>query len=92
MAFVKRRRSFSFNIEVENLDDGLLVRQGSEAYVARNWQLTPATEELIEAAIEAGLPCVIQHDHPRRNSRWPNTRGVAVSAKRVGSHFVLARQ
>lgn len=73
-------RRFAGEIEVKDFDHGLLVRQGGEAYVARNWQLTSATEELIETAIDAGLGCMIRDDHPRRNSRWPNTRGVVYLA------------
>lgn len=73
-------RRFAGKIEVTDFDHGLLVRQGEEAYVARNWQLTAATEELIATAIDAGLGCMIRDDHPRRNARWPNTRGVVYLA------------
>jgi len=71
---------FSGGIEVENIDGGLLVRQGDEAYVARKWQLTSTTEELIQTAIGSGFGCMIRDDHPRRNSRWPNPRGVVYLA------------
>ena len=80
MNISKPSRKFSGGIEVENMDAGLLVRQGSEAYVARKWQLSWATEELIETAIGSGLGCIIRDDHPRRNARWPNTRGVVYLA------------
>jgi hypothetical protein len=73
-------RKFAGGIEVEDMVDGLLVRQGSEAYVARKWQLSRATEELIETAIGSGLGCMIRDDHPRRNARWPNKRGVVYLA------------
>ncbi|MEG3662778.1 endonuclease NucS domain-containing protein [Celeribacter halophilus] len=76
----KLSRKFSDGIEVENMDGGLLVRQGDEAYVARKWQLSLATEELIETAIGSGLGCMIRDDHPRLNSRWPNPRGVVYLA------------
>ena len=75
-----RRKWPAHNIEVENTDEGLLVRQDGEAYVARNWRLTPATEQLISAAIASGLCCMIREDHPRKNARWPNTRGVVYLA------------
>jgi hypothetical protein len=73
-------RRFAGEIVAENLDDGLLIRQGTEAYVARKWQLSQATEELIETSIASGLGCMIRNDHPRRNARWPNTRGVVYLA------------
>lgn len=73
-------RRFNGIIEVENVAEGLLVRQSDEAYVARNWQLTAATEELIQTAVDAGLGYMIREDHPRRNARWPNPRGVVYLA------------
>ncbi|KHA53115.1 endonuclease NucS domain-containing protein [Sulfitobacter geojensis] len=80
MSLVGERRKFAGGIEAETLEEGLLVRQDGHAYVARNWQLSPATEELIETAIGSGLGCMIRNDHPRRNARWPNTRGVVYLA------------
>ena len=77
---VSASRSFTNGISLGELSDGLLVRQGDEAYVARNWRLSPTVEELIETAIDAGLGCMIRDDHPRRNSRWPNPRGVVYVA------------
>lgn len=73
-------RGFAGGIEIEALDQGLLVSQHGEAYVARHWQISPATVELIETAIGSGLGCMIRDDHPRRNVRWPNTRGVVYLA------------
>lgn len=67
---------YAEDIEVEEVDQGVLIRQGGQGYVARNWELAAATEELIQAAIAAGLGCMIRADHPRRNARWPNPRGV----------------
>jgi hypothetical protein len=74
------RFSFAGGITVEACAGGLLVRQGPEAYVARNWQLTPATADLIQTSIGAGIGCMIRDDHPRRNARWPNPRGVVYLA------------
>jgi hypothetical protein len=73
-------RSLSNGIVLAELSHGLLVRQGDESYVARNWRLSPSVEELIETALAAGLGCMIREDHPRRNSRWPNMRGVVYLA------------
>lgn len=69
-------RQFPGGIEIEILAEGLLVRQSGEAYVARSWELSQSTVELINSAIDAGLGCMIRDDHPRRNARWPNPRGV----------------
>jgi hypothetical protein len=73
-------RKFEGGIEAEDFEQGLLIRQGGSSYIARNWRLSSATEELIETAIEAGLGCMIRNDHPRVNARWPNTRGVVYLA------------
>ncbi|MDO9524865.1 MAG: endonuclease NucS [Gemmobacter sp.] len=74
------KRTFSNGVIVEDVQNGLLVSQAGEAYVARNWRLTPAVEHLIETAFAAGLSCMIREDHPRRNARWPNDRGVVYLA------------
>ncbi len=76
-ASVKR---FKSDIVVEQITEGLLIRQGNDGYVARNWKLCSATEELIETAIRSGLDRMIREDHPRRNARWPNPRGVVYLA------------
>ncbi|SFU18961.1 endonuclease NucS domain-containing protein [Sedimentitalea nanhaiensis] len=73
-------RAYSNGIKVEEVEGGLLVRQGAEAYVARNWRLTPPVEKLIETAFRSGLECMIRDDHPRQNARWPNPRGVVYLA------------
>ena len=73
-------RAYSNGIEVEEVEGGLLVRQGAEAYVARNWRLTTPVEKLIETAFRSGLECMIRDDHPRQNARWPNPRGVVYLA------------
>lgn len=73
-------RKFGFGISLEDTGSGLLVRQYDEAYVARNWRLTPAVIELVETCLESKLNWMIRRDHPRRNSRWPNDRGVVYLA------------
>lgn len=67
MHFSDPVRRFAGANQIKNLDGGLLVRQCAEAYIARNWQLSQPTEELIKTAIGAGLSCMIRNDHPRRN-------------------------
>lgn len=71
---------FDFGIDLEDTEHGLLVRQYDQAYVARNWRLTPSVVELVETCLGSGLRWMIRTDHPRRNSRWPNPRGVVYLA------------
>lgn len=71
---------FPNGIILEEIEEGLLVRQGQEAYVARDWCLTAPVIALVEAALAAGLHWMIRTDHPRRNARWPNRRGVVYLA------------
>jgi len=74
------RRSFGSGVEIEEIDEGLLVRQRGQAYVARGWRLTNSVVTLIDKAIHCGLGCMIRDDHPRTNARWPNTRGTVYLA------------
>ena len=71
---------FPNGISLEEVEEGLLVQQGTEAYVARNWRLSPPVIELVEVAMAAGLRRMTRNDHPRRNARWPNRRGVVYLA------------
>lgn len=73
-------------IVLEEVEEGLLVRQGDEAYVARDWCLTAPVIELVETAMAAGLHWMIRTDHPRRNVRWPNRRGVVYLAFSPSEH------
>ncbi|UTH47604.1 DUF91 domain-containing protein [Loktanella salsilacus] len=71
---------FDCDISIEEISEGLLVRQGDHAYIARSWQMTASVAALIEKAIACGLGCMIREDHPRRNARWPNMRGTVYLA------------
>lgn len=92
------RQSYSSGILIEEIEGGLLVQQRGEAYVARNWHLTPSVDQLIRTAIASGLDWMIRSDHPLRKARWPNGRGVvylAFSASPIcngqsrSTHFAL---
>lgn len=85
-------RNFKNGLTVEDVEGGLLVRQGDEAYIARDWHLTGSVERLIEAALASGLAYMIRDDHPRRNARWPNKRGVVYLAfsPTTDGHWSLA--
>lgn len=80
MRHVRRHRQIGDALEIREVDTGLMVRQGDESYIARNWKFTSAVKDLITAARDAGLGCMIRDDHPRRNARLPNTRGVVYIA------------
>lgn len=71
---------YSNGILIDEIEGGLLVQQGGEAYVARNWRLTPSVDQLIRTAIASGLDWMIRSDHPLRKARWPNARGVVYLA------------
>ncbi len=75
-----QKKMFQYDIELEEIAEGVLVKQNSEAYVARGWQLTGPVVELVETALRSGLNWMIREEHPRRNSRWPNTRGTVYLA------------
>ena len=71
---------FKNGIELRNLDDGLLVKQFGDAYVARCWQLTDRTVKLVQTAIESGLHWMIREGHPRANALWPSGKGTVYLA------------
>lgn len=76
-AYVK---SFRNDIVLVQMGNGLLVTQGNKGYVARNWEMSTSTEELIETAITAGFGCMIRQGHPRSDNLWPNENGVVYLA------------
>lgn len=77
---------FPNDVVLEKVHGGLVVRQDDEAYVARNWVLTEPVIALVEAAMSAGLCWMIRTEHPRRNARWPNKRGVVYLAFSPSQH------
>ena len=60
---------FENGIRLEEVEEGLLVKQYNEAYVARKWRLSDNTIELVEAAIESGLRWMIRVQHPQAHAR-----------------------
>lgn len=73
-------KTFPGGISLEDVEDGLLIRQNDVGYVARNWKLTPQIEELVETAVSNGFGCMIRETHPRRDAHWPNPKGVVYIA------------
>jgi hypothetical protein len=84
--------SFENGIELSDAEEGVLVRQYADAYVARGWRMAPATTLLVETAIASGLRWMIRHGHPQAHARWPSRKGrvyLAFSPTRDG-HWALA--
>ena len=78
---------FENGIRLEELDEGLLVRQYGDAYVARRWRLNEHTQALVRACLAGGLRWMIRKGHPQAHARWPSGRGrvyLAFSPTREG--------
>lgn len=71
---------FRAGLCIEEVPEGLLVRQVSEAYVAKSWRLTSSVISLLKKATKCDLGCMIRQDHPRGNARSHNTRGAVYQA------------
>ena len=59
------------SLELVEAEGGLLVKQGHEAYLARDWRLTKSVLEVVETALNRGLVCMIQNRHPQPSKRAP---------------------
>ena len=73
-------RAFDNGIELRDHDVGILVKQFNDAYVARNWQITDQTIQLVQTAIKSGLHWMIRDGHPRANALWPSGKGTVYLA------------
>lgn len=71
---------FENGISLTEIDEGLLIQQYDQAYVARKWRLSEVVVDLFRAALGSGLIWVIREGHPRVDSRWPSKRGVVYIA------------
>jgi hypothetical protein len=63
------------DLQLEEVDDGLLVSQGERTYLARKWRLTPELCQYVNLCLEHGLRYVIRYDarsgqalHPREEN------------------------
>lgn len=54
-----------FDIRLEEVADGIQVTQHGRTYLARKWQLTPNVRSVIDSALQHGLTCLWQTNHPR---------------------------
>jgi len=64
-----------FDLVIRQLPNGLEIRQGERAYIARDWRLTGEVVAVIETALAHGLTCLIRNEHPRENMLLPSTKG-----------------
>jgi hypothetical protein len=64
------------SLTLEDVPNGLLVRQSGEEYIVKNWQITQSVCELIDAGIAAGLGTVIRLSHPMPSNRGRQGKGV----------------
>ena len=69
------RAEFKNGIRLEEVEDGLLVHQYDDAYVARRWRLSDNTMELVQTAVQSGLRWMIRERHPQPHARWPSGKG-----------------
>lgn len=71
----KKISRFKNGIQLEEVDEGLLVRQYDDAYVARRWRLNDRTRELVRVALTGGFRWMIRKGHPQAHARWPSRKG-----------------
>lgn len=55
--------------------EGIYVSQSGLCYIAKRWQLTAEVIEICEMALDQGLVCMLQRNHPRESSYLPNGNG-----------------
>ena len=75
MEVAKKISRFGNGIQLEEIDEGLLVRQYDDAYLARRWRLSDHTRELVRVALEGGFRWMIRKGHPQAHARWPSRKG-----------------
>jgi hypothetical protein len=57
------------NLQVEEVNEGLMLTQGGDRYLARDWTLCADVIKTVDLAMGAQFPCVIRHRHPKPNKR-----------------------
>lgn len=62
------------DLAISEHEQGLLIQQGGERYIARNWVLTDQVKAFISECIRHGLGCAIRYRHPAPNIRM--TKGI----------------
>ncbi|MBI5376409.1 MAG: DUF91 domain-containing protein [Candidatus Schekmanbacteria bacterium] len=79
-----------YDLTIEQVDRGLLISQGGDAYVAKEWRLTQQVIKIIEIALQNGLVSLIQNGHPQPSKREPMGDGAEyLSFGRVPNELCL---
>ena len=74
------KKIFKFGITLEDVNEGILVKQYDTAYIARNWKITKEVIEMVDACLESGMRWMIRSNHPKRSNQYPNKKGVVYLA------------
>ena len=74
------KKEFRYGIILEDYPEGILVRQHSDSYIARGWQITPDVQELVDSCLDAGMKWMIRIGHPLPKNLYPNKKGVVYLA------------
>lgn len=74
------KKKFKFGITLEDVENGILVKQYDIAYIARNWKITKEVIEMVDTCLESGMRWMIRSNHPKRSNQYPNKMGVVYLA------------
>jgi len=62
----------SIDLVIDETPDGLVITQGAQSYLARQWTLSETVCNTIDLAIQHGLTCLIRDNHPQPGNRLPD--------------------
>lgn len=74
-----------FDLRIEEEPLGLRITQSGRSYLARKWQLTTEVHSVIDLALEHGLTCLWQENHPS----GPESNHISFSFDRTKSSWVF---
>ena len=74
------KKQFKFGIIIEDVKEGLLVKQYEKKYIARNWKITKEVIDMISLCLDSGMRWMIRENHPKRSNLFPNKKGVVYLA------------
>ena len=68
-SFMNIRAWSKANLTLKETQNGVLVEQGQDSYLARHWTLSTDLIWIVDLAIAKGLPCLMQNRHPQASKR-----------------------
>ena len=78
----------TYDLQIEDTENGLLITQNKDAYIAKKWKASPDVIKIIDLAIKYGLSCLIQNGHPQSSKREPKGDGAEyISFARAPNEF-----